>query len=81
MILASLSADLKTLPHKRVHIKTIPWKFRILNLKDSRDVCVPRPSALGPGLVGCRPQNIARLNTILLFSFEVVIILILTLKL
>ena len=32
----------------------------------------PRPSALGPHLVGPRPQNIARLNTILLFNFEVV---------
>ena len=30
-----------------------------------RGVCAPRPSALGP-------QNIARLNAILLFNFEVV---------
>ena len=33
------------------------------------------PSALGPHLVDPRPQNIARLNTILLFNFEVFITL------
>ena len=37
-----------------------------------KGVCVPPPSALDPYL-GPRHQNIARLNTILLFSFEVVV--------
>ena len=36
-------------------------------------ICVLRPSALGHHLVGPRFQNIARLKTILLFNFEVVI--------
>ena len=35
----------------------------------------PCPSALGPHLVGPRSQNIARLNTTLLFNFEIVITL------
>ena len=38
-----------------------------------KGVCVPPPSALDPYLVGPRHQNIARLNTRLLFSFEVVV--------
>ena len=52
----------------------------MLSKKDNhkvKGVCVPRPSAPGPyprpSALG--PKNIARLNTILLFNFEVAIAL------
>ena len=36
------NADLKIYLHVCVHIKTIPWKFRILNPKSSRVICPSR---------------------------------------
>ena len=60
----------------------LPLQYRLLT-----GVCVPRPTAPGPYLRLSVPQpsgpcllypwlqNIARLNTILLFNFEVVITL------
>ena len=61
--------------HLEVFLKKVFWKYAA-NLQDNthaEGVFVfldpwPLSSALGP-----RPQNIARLNTILLFNFEVVI--------
>ena len=40
-----------------------------------KGVCVPQPSALGPISSPLGPKIIARLNTIVLFNFEVVITL------
>ena len=58
-------------------LNNIPYRNLSQSFKEhsKMGVWVPWTPALGPYLVGPRPQNTARLNTMLLLSFEVVITL------